>query len=75
MKRRTVTENEALAFADKNSLFYIESSAKDAIKVDDIFIKVGGEIMEGILSKRIDPKNEVVSLDWNKSGRRDSNGN
>ena len=60
MNRRVVSQEEASSFAKKNGLYYIESSAKDAINVDDVFIKVATEIMEGILTKRINPKNEVV---------------
>ena len=68
--RRVVAVEEAQAFAKKNGLFYIESSAKEAINVDEVFNKVADEILGGILSKKIDPKNEVRWSDWNQSGRR-----
>jgi len=56
---RVVTEEEAQAYAKRNGLFYIESSAKEAINVDEIFNKVADEVLSGIFSKKIDPKNEV----------------
>lgn len=47
---RQVTEEEAIAYAEENSLLYMESSAKTGSNVSEIFTEIGKQL----------PKNEPV---------------
>jgi len=52
--RQEVGSEEALEFAKKNSIEYIETSARTGLNVDNIFIHITSDILKKIKSKQID---------------------
>ena len=64
-KERKVGKAEADAFAQRNGLFYLETSAKDSSSINRIF----ETLVSGILKKKIkldSPKQETKSSDFNE---------
>ena len=59
LNSRVVSKNEATDFAKKFNMIYMETSAKESINVNEAFMAVAEGILDGILTKKIDPKNEV----------------
>ena len=61
-ENREVTVEEAHAFADQNSLLYIETSAKTGENVDAAFINVAKEILTKIENAEYDLSNEHCGI-------------
>ncbi len=58
LKRRCVEYEEAFQFAEANGLKYIEASAKTYQNVDRCFLEPSEDILNKIIKKQINPKNE-----------------
>ncbi len=56
--RRAVSTEEGRAFAEKNGLIFMETSAKTAYNVEQAFINTAEEIHGNIVSGKIDISNE-----------------
>ena len=51
--------DEAAAFAEKENLIFLETSAKNSDNVDEAFQKSAESVYKLIMAGQIDPKNEV----------------
>jgi GTPase SAR1 family protein len=69
--QREVTLEEGQEFANKNELYFIETSAKDSINVENAFLHVAQEIVNQIETQKIDVSKEnlgiKVGAEYNKS--------
>ena len=52
--RRQVSSEEALKFAVRNKMFYLEISAKTGHNVNELFFKMATEVNEGWRKKQIE---------------------
>ena len=53
-----VSFEEASEYAKKSGLVYVETSAKESINVSKAFTIVAEKILDGIIKKRINPREE-----------------
>ena len=60
--KRQVTYEEGKDLADKNELLFFESSAKDGINVDDIFVNSAKEISKKIEQGYYDLENDTCGI-------------
>ena len=60
--KRQVTYEEGKELADKNELLFFESSAKDGINVDDIFVNSANEISKKIDQGYYDLENDTCGI-------------
>ncbi|KAI9282338.1 ras family-domain-containing protein [Sporodiniella umbellata] len=58
LKKRQVSTEEAQQFAKENDLFFLETSAKEAVNVEAAFVKTAEEIQKKIASGSIDLNSE-----------------
>lgn len=58
---RDVTKEEGMKFAEKNGIFFLETSSKTSKNVDDAFIDVAKDVLEKVTSGKIvlDSKDSV----------------
>ena len=59
LKSRVVSREEAEAYAEKQGLMYVETSAKESINVDEAFVGVAQSVLGSIKDQTIDPHGEV----------------
>lgn len=58
---RQVPREEAEAFAEKVGAFYVETSARDAVNVNDLFLEVGKRVLASTDGKRVISSSGVAS--------------
>lgn len=51
---RTISSDECIEFASKTGIFYVETSAKDNVGIEDLFITCAREIYKSRKAKRIE---------------------
>jgi hypothetical protein len=49
----------AMEYADKHNMVFFESSSKNLLKIDDIFVTAVREVLKKVRSNEIDDRDEV----------------
>ena len=65
-KNRVVTKEQGEEIARQNNWEYIETSAKNNIKIADIFPKVVQVMLQRYKISELQPKNSLYAIDKNK---------
>lgn len=71
-ENRTVSVEEAKAFADQHNLIYLETSAKTGNNVDVAFIDTAKEILSKIENAEYDLSNEQCGIKIGNSNLKES---
>ncbi len=59
---RAVPAEEGEEFAKRNGMLFMETSAKKATKIGDIFVESARMVFEKINAQVIDPKNDMYGI-------------
>ena len=60
---RKITENNALAFAERHDIEYLETSAKDSINIEEVFVRLTRKIHQKVIRGEITMTSNVLPID------------